>query len=171
MFVNSHIASGYLAGKIAKDDSKWIVLWMVAATIQDIDGLWSDTVAGHHSILHTPIFWIAVCGIVWCIGNSRKIQGLEMGALIVLVATMLHLITDWLTARTVGIQWLYPFSNTNYWIYPISPEKGNIPIWEMVVPPYINFYFENKVLAYGEVAVNLAAFGWLGKTYLDNHEK
>ena len=171
MFVNSHIASGYLAGKIAKDDSKWIVLWMVAATIQDIDGLWSDTVAGHHSILHTPIFWIAVCGIVWWIGNSRKIQGLEMGALIVFVATMLHLITDWLTARTVGIQWLYPFSNTNYWIYPISPEKGNIPIWEMVVPPYINFYFENKVLAYGEVAVNLVAFGWLGKTYLDNHEK
>ncbi len=94
-----------------------------------------------------------------------------MGALIVLAATMLHLIIDWLTARTVGIQWLYPFSNTNYWIYPISPEKGNIPIWEMVVPPYINFYFENKVLAYGEVAVNLAAFGWLGKTYLDNHEK
>lgn len=124
MFVNSHIASGYLAGKIAKDDSKWIVLWMVAATIQDIDGLWSDTVAGHHSILHTPIFWIAVCGIVWCIGNFRKIQGLEMGAMIVLAATMLHLFTDWITARTVGIQWFYPFSDTNYWVYPISPEKG-----------------------------------------------
>ena len=108
MFVNSHIASGYLAGKIAKDDSKWIVLWMVAVTIQDIDGLWSDTVAGHHSILHTPIFWIAVCGIVWWIGNFRKIQRLEMGALIVLAATMLHLFTDWITARTVGIQWFYP---------------------------------------------------------------
>jgi membrane-bound metal-dependent hydrolase YbcI (DUF457 family) len=131
MFVNSHIASGYLAGKIAKDDSKWIVLWMVAATIQDIDGLWSDTVAGHHSILHTPIFWIAVCGIVWCIGNFRKIQGLEMGAMIVLAATMLHLFTDWITARTVGIQWFYPFSDTNYWVYPIAPEKGNIPIWEI----------------------------------------
>jgi len=160
-----------LAGKAAGDKKEWILLWIIAATIPDIDGLWSDTVAGHHSILHTPIFWIVVCGIVWWIGNSRKIQGLEMGALIVLAATMLHLIIDWLTARTVGIQWLYPFSNTNYWIYPISPEKGNIPIWEMVVPPYINFYFENKVLAYGEVAVNLAAFGWLGKTYLDNHEK
>ena len=171
MFVNSHIATGYLAGKVAGDKKEWILLWIIAATIPDIDGLWSDTVAGHHSILHTPIFWIVVCGIVWWIGNSRKIQGLEMGALIVLAATMLHLIIDWLTARTVGIQWFYPFSNTNYWIYPISPEKGNIPIWEMVVPPYINFYFENKVLAYGEVAVNLAAFGWLGKTYLDNHEK
>jgi len=171
MFVNSHIATGYLAGKVAGDKKEWILLWIIAATIPDIDGLWSETVAGHHSILHTPIFWIAVCGIVWWIGNSRKIQGLEMGALIVFVATMLHLITDWLTARTVGIQWLYPFSNTNYWIYPISPEKGNIPIWEMLVPPYINFYFENKVLAYGEVVVNLVAFGWLGKTYLDNHEK
>ena len=171
MFVNSHIASGYLAGKIAKDDSKWIVLWMVAATIQDIDGLWSDTVAGHHSILHTPIFWIAVCGIVWCIGNFRKIQGLEMGAMIVLAATMLHLFTDWITARTVGIQWFYPFSDTNYWVYPISPEKGDIPIWEMVVPPYINFYFENKILFYGEVGLNILAIGWFWKTYLANHAK
>ena len=79
---------------------------------------------------------------------------------------MLHLVTDWLTARTVGIQWFYPFSETNYWIYSIEPEKGNIPIWDMVIPPYINFYFENKILVYSEILVNLAALGWVGKTYL-----
>ena len=171
MFINSHIATGYLAGKAAGDKKKWILVWVIAATIPDIDGLWSDTVAGHHSILHTPIFWIVVCGIVWGIGNFRKIQGLEMGALILLAGTMLHLFTDWITSRTVGIQWLYPFSNTNYWIYPISPEKGNIPIWEMVVPPYINFYFENKILFYGEVGLNILAIGWFWKTYLANHAK
>ena len=171
MFINSPIATGYLAGKASVDKKEWILLWIIAATIPDIDGLWSDTVAGHHSILHTPIFWIVVCGIVWWIGNFRKIQQLETGALIVLAGTMLHLFTDWITSRTVGIQWLYPFSNTNYWIYPISPEKGNIPIWEMVVPPYINFYFENKILFYGEVGLNILALGWIGKTYLGNHEK
>ena len=171
MFINSHIATGYLAGKVAGDKKEWILLWIIAATIPDIDGLWSDTVAGHHSILHTPIFWIVVCGIVWWIGNFRKIQQLETGALIVLAGTMLHLFTDWITSRTVGIQWFYPFSNTNYWIYPISPEKGNIPIWEMVVPPYINFYFENKILFYGEVGLNILAIGWFWKTYLANHAK
>ena len=171
MFINSHIATGYLAGKIAGVKKEWILVWIIAATIPDIDGLWSDTVAGHHSILHTPIFWIVVCGIVWWIGNFRKIQQLETGALIVLAGTMLHLFTDWITSRTVGIQWLYPFSNTNYWIYPISPEKGNIPIWEMVVPPYINFYFENKILFYGEVGLNILAIGWFWKTYLANHAK
>ena len=171
MFINSHIATGYLAGKAAGDKKEWILLWIIAATVPDLDGLWSDTVAGHHSILHTPIFWIVVCGIIWWVGSSRNNQGLERGALIILAGTMLHLFTDWITSRTVGIQWLYPFSNTNYWIYPISPEKGNIPIWEMVVPPYINFYFENKILFYGEVGLNILALGWLGKTYLGNHEK
>ena len=171
MFINSHIATGYLAGKAAGDKKEWILLWIIAATVPDIDGLWSGTVAGHHSILHTPIFWIVLCGIVWWIGNFRKIQQLETGALIVLAGTMLHLFTDWITSRTVGIQWLYPFSNTNYWIYPIFPEKGNIPIWEMVVPPYINFYFENKILFYGEVGLNILAIGWFWKTYLANHAK
>ena len=79
---------------------------------------------------------------------------------------MLHLITDWLTARTVGVQWFYPFSETNYWIYPIEPEKGDIPIWDMIIPPYINFYFENKILVYSEILVNFVALGWAGKTYL-----
>jgi len=171
MFVNSHIASGYLAGKIAKDDSKWIVLWMVAVTIQDIDGLWSDTVAGHHSILHTPIFWIILCGIGWYAGYFMESSDLQKGSLVFFGGAMIHLINDWLTARTVGIQWFYPFSDTNYWVYPISPEKGDIPIWEMVVPPYINFYFENKILSYGEVGLNILALGLFGKTYLDNHEK
>lgn len=166
MFVPSHIASGYLAGKIAKDDSKWIVLWVVAATIQDIDGFWSNSVAEHHSMLHTPIFWIILCGVGWYAGYFMKSSDLQKGSLVFFGGAMIHLITDWLTARTVGIQWFYPLSVTNYFVYPIFPEKGNIPILQMLIPPYINYYFENKVLAYGEVAVNLAAFGWLGKTYL-----
>ena len=36
-------------------------------------------------------------------------------------------------------------------------EKGEIPVWEMLVPPYILFYFENKVLAVFEVMLNIIA--------------
>ena len=166
MFINSHIASGYLAGTFSKQESKWVWLLIFSTILPDIDGIWSSTVAGHHSILHTPIFWIVICSISVIIGKIQKRNDIEKGSLIIFSGAMLHLVTDWLTARTVGIQWLYPFSETNYWIYPIEPEKGDIPIWDMIIPPYINFYFENKILVYSEILVNFAALGWAGKTYL-----
>ena len=65
--------------------------------------------------------------------------------------------TDYITARTVGIKWLYPFNDVDYFLYGIIPEKGEIPVWEMLVPPYISFYFENRVLAMFEVMINIIA--------------
>jgi len=171
MFVNSHIASGYLAGIFAKQDRKWII-WLIFATIlPDIDGLWSNTVAGHHSILHTPIFWIVLCGLGWGYGKVQSKDLIQKASIILFLGALLHLTTDWLTSRTVGIQWFYPISETNYWIYPIEPKKGNIPIWDMVIPPYINFYFENKILVYSEILVNFVALGWAGKTYFNKKSK
>ena len=52
-----------------------------------------------------------------------------------------------------------------YWIYPIQPEKGQIPIWDMVVAPYFPFYFENKVLAYGELLLNILAISVFGISF------
>ena len=171
MFVNSHIASGYLAGIFAKQDRKWTI-WLIFATIlPDIDGLWSNTVAGHHSILHTPIFWIVLCGLGWGYGKVQSKDLIQKASIILFLGALLHLTTDWLTSRTVGIQWFYPISETNYWIYPIEPKKGNIPIWDMVIPPYINFYFENKILVYSEILVNFVALGWAGKTYFNKKSK
>ena len=123
MFINSHIASGYIASRFDTDDKKWIFLWMFASIIPDIDGLWSKTVVDHHSILHTPFF----------------------------------LCTDYITARTVGIKWLFPFNNVDYYLFTITPEKGNISIWEMLVPPYVTFYMENKILTIFEALINVIA--------------
>ena len=167
MFVNSHIASGYLAGRLSKLQSKWIWLLIFATIIPDIDGTWSNTVAGHHSILHTPIFWIVICSMSGIIGRIKKYNDIEKASKIILLGAILHLVTDWLTARTVGIQWLYPFYETNYWIYTIEPEKGDIPIWDMVISPYIDFYFENKILVYSEILVNFVAIVWAGKHYFN----
>ena len=64
MFLPSHIASGYLLGKWMKT-SPWTVypfmpVLLLASILPDMDGLFSTTVAGHHSVLHTPIFWIGL---------------------------------------------------------------------------------------------------------------
>ena len=157
MFINSHIASGYIASWFETNKKEWIVLWVFAAFVPDIDGLWSKTVVDHHSVLHTPIFWIVICGTGWLIGWFKNDKIIRRISYILFLGTQIHLMTDYITARTVGIKWLYPFNDVDYFLYGIIPEKGEIPVWEMLVPPYISFYFENRLLAMFEVMINIIA--------------
>lgn len=166
MFINSHIATGYIAGKISNEKTKFITIWCLATVIPDVDGLWSTTVVDHHSILHTPIFWLLFCAAIYFIGIYFKNLQIKKISFILLLGTLIHLFTDWLTARTVGIKWLYPFNDTDYFLYQIQPAKGDIPIIEMLIPPYIYFYFENKFLAYFEVGLSIFALSLFLRSYL-----
>ena len=157
MFINSHIASGYILAKTNLFKKKWILLWLLAAVIPDIDGLWSSSVVDHHSILHTPIFWVVLCSGGWILGHINGNNDFKIISSIIFIGSFLHLFTDYITARTVGVKWLYPFNNTDYYLFDISPENGNIPIWQMLIPPYILFYMENKVLTIFEILLNLIA--------------
>ena len=157
MFINSHIASGYILAKTNLFEKKWILLWLLAAVIPDIDGLWSSSVVDHHSILHTPIFWVVLCSGGWILGHINGNNDFKIISSIIFIGSFLHLFTDYITARTVGVKWLYPFNNTDYYLFDISPENGNIPIWQMIIPPYIFFYMENKVLTIFEILINLIA--------------
>lgn len=168
MFIISHAATGYLSAISLKDrlqgHYKTFLITVVAfSLIPDVDGIFSPTVAGHHSILHTPIFWIVVSGLVWV-----KHQVIALG---MFLGSMLHLVTDWITARTVGIAWLYPFSNKNFHLYEISPEKGQIPVFEMVIDPYWSFYMENRVLFGFEIGIIFLALFFLVKQYQFNKTK
>ena len=157
MFINSHLATGYLLHRLKFFEKKWLALWLIAAVIPDIDGLWSKSVVEHHSILHTPSIWIVICGFGWFVGLLRKDQNIKTFFIIILIGSSVHLFTDYITARTVGIKWLYPLNNTDYYLFPIKPENGNIPIWEMIVDPYITFYVENKILTGIELLFNFLA--------------
>ncbi|MFQ6676677.1 MAG: metal-dependent hydrolase [Fidelibacterota bacterium] len=164
MFIFSHAASGYLAGEILSrgeihKNRQKLFVWVVVifSMVPDFDGINALTVAGHHSIFHTPVFWIVITLILWIISiflNSLKIKIISFG---LFSGTMLHLLTDWITARTVGIQWFYPFSEKNYYIYQIFPENGQIPIVEMLQDPYFTFYMENSKLAVLEIGINVLA--------------
>jgi len=164
MFVPSHIASGYLLGKGLKgwlpknrDHSKLVLMVIIGAVIPDVDGVFAETVAGHHSILHTPILWIGFYTLAIIMSkmfNRKNIQQLGLG---VMLGAQLHLFTDWFTARTVGIQWLYPFSHKDFFLYPIQPEQGQVTVWEMVKDPYFSFYLENGFLLCTEIIICLSA--------------
>lgn len=164
MFVPSHIASGYLLGKGLKgwlpknrDHSKLVLMVIIGAVIPDVDGVFAETVAGHHSILHTPILWIGFYTLAIIMSkmfNRKNIQPLGLG---VMLGAQLHLFTDWFTARTVGIQWLYPFSHKDFFLYPIQPEQGQVTVWEMMKDPYFSFYLENGFLLCTEIIICLSA--------------
>jgi len=81
----------------------------------------------------------------------------------IFLGVQLHLITDWITARTVGIQWLYPFNETDYFLFQIQPENGQGSVWEMIQNPYFSFYMENAVLFWAEVGVILVAGAFYSK--------
>ena len=164
MFVPSHIASGFLLGKGVlssiyknKHVPYFLLMVTIGAVIPDVDGIFSDTVAGHHSVLHTPILWIGFYTLAIIMSkmfNRKNIQQLGLG---VMLGAQLHLFTDWFTARTVGIQWLYPFSHKDFFLYPIQPEQGQVTVWEMVKDPYFSFYLENGFLLCTEIIICLSA--------------
>lgn len=157
MFINSHLASGYLLHRLKIFEKKWLVLWLISSVVPDIDGLWSKSVVEHHSILHTPVFWMFLCGFGWLAGYLKNNNNIKTIFIILFLGSIAHLFTDYITARTVGIKWMYPINNIDYYLFPIIPEKGNIPIWQMVVAPYITFYVENKVLTILELLINFFA--------------
>ncbi|MBC8216530.1 MAG: metal-dependent hydrolase [Candidatus Marinimicrobia bacterium] len=161
MFFPSHIASGYLLGK-SMNRTSWtafpfLPVLLLSSVLPDVDGLFSTTVAGHHSVLHTPIFWIMLFGGMVLFEKWKKQKSLKPISWGIFLGAQLHLITDWLTARTVGIKWLYPYSEKDYFLYQIQPKNGQGSIWEMVQNPYFSFYMENRILFWSEVGVILLA--------------
>ena len=175
MFLPSHLASGYLLSKAIKP-SIWTVfpfmpVLIIAAIFPDADGIFSETVAGHDSMLHTPILWSTLFGVMIFVDrmtNSEKIKPIALG---VLFGSLSHLFTDWLTARTVGIQWFYPLSQKDYFLFQIHPENGQGSVWEMISEPYFSFYMENGFLFWIEIGIVIFSVFLLSKNRLSKFNK
>jgi len=150
-------------------DGPFLSVLLFSSILPDVDGIWSNTVAGHHSFLHTPIFWIFLFIGMTGLGSISNIRWMKPVSLGIVLGAMLHLFTDWITARTVGIQWLYPFNMTNFDVYSVQPEKGQIPVWDMIRDPYFSFYIENKVLLWFEIGMNGLALILFGKNKLQGN--
>tara|TARA_B110000438_G_scaffold61658_1_gene61966 strand:+ start:801 stop:1280 length:480 start_codon:yes stop_codon:yes gene_type:complete len=148
----------------------FIPVLLFASILPDVDGLMSETVAGHHSILHTPIYWIVIFGLMVFVGRIIKNEKIKPISLGIFIGTQLHLFSDWFTARTVGIKWLYPFSDKDYFLYQIQPEQGQGSIWEMVQNPYFSFYMSNGFLFWIEIGIVVFSVFLLSKNRLSKFD-
>ena len=162
MYICSHLSAGYIAGKATRASGYTMSLWLAGSLLPDIDGLWSSSVAGHHSFPHSPFFWL--CLIILSFLLPKK-SALKYGIFIVSISAFIHLFTDWFTARTTGIQLLYPWSLFDYSLFPINPDKGNIPIINMLGWEYFSFYLDNIFLFIFEFSINIFAFILLCSSY------
>ncbi len=122
----------------------------VLAVFPDVDMLWSDSIQGHHnSLLHVPLFWIGVTTILLIAPVPTWL------AVLVGTETLFHLFTDYVAGRTTGVMLLYPIRSTNYSLFPVEPEHGELVLVDGIdaIRTYISFYVENRIVIGFEVVM------------------
>lgn len=167
MFPNSHFFSGLLIAAaiqlsgFMEINGFLIALAVIASLIPDVDGFYTDELRDHHDgYLHAPIFWAAVTILVYFLGfpSVATIGG---------ISVFFHLFTDYVTARTVGIKILYPFSNQDFSLYKVESDYGIMnpsnPDKEDLIR-LLNYYKQNRLLVLFEALINLS--GLLSGVYL-----
>lgn len=164
----AHLSSGYWVYKIASnapgvETSLLLSLSMAGALAPDIDGLFGKKMRDHrNTIFHAPSFWLLSFVTIRTFIFLGSNESLVVYVNAFFSGVFIHLFLDFFSGRTTGIRLFYPFSKKIYALFPIHPEKGNIP----VLPnrehlSFWKFYFENKFLVLTELLVILSPLVFL----------
>ena len=122
----SHALSGFIVllplvqTGVVEPSSFNIFLAVFFSVLPDIDGLWNPSLEEHHaSLLHAPVFWIVLSSVFF-------VANLYNAAVLMLVSTLFHLFSDYLTALTTGVRLFYPFSEKDFHLFSLNSEPdGN----------------------------------------------
>ncbi len=149
MIFLAHLASGILLYYLLKKKLKHSYLFyicLIGSLVPDLDALFGKQVNAHrYTVFHAPLFWLGLFVFLMIIFLRNKKVKTCLSAFLLAVGS--HLFFDWITGRTAGIQFFYPFSKKIYSLYPLHPEKGNISIWTSLEQmDFWRFYWENKLL-------------------------
>jgi len=132
----THLAGGaslYLLARPEYDPHENILLTAVLAgsLAPDIDGLFGNAIKDHHNtVFHAPLFWLLLLIVAKYTAASFAPNFLLPVALF-FAGVFLHLLLDWISARTGGIRLWYPFSRKVYSLCKLHPEKGDVPIFSL----------------------------------------
>lgn len=135
----------------------WTIIFVIGISMfPDIDVLSNSTLNKHHeSPLHKPIFWIAVTAGAYILASLTPLVSF-MAVHLLLACTLFHLFADYVTARTTGVQVLYPFDKKEHSLYPTKPSLGNFNIFNFKDPKFKVFrkvYFKNIPLVIFEYSI------------------
>lgn len=164
----AHLASGYWVYKIAADASRvdsplLLSLSMAGVLVPDIDGLFGKQMKDHrNTIFHAPSFWLLSFVTILAFTFLGRNESFLVYVNAFFSGVFIHLFLDWFSGRTTGVRIFYPFSKRIYALFPIHPEKGNIPV--LPNKEHFNFwkfYLENKFLVLMELLVILSPLVFL----------
>ena len=152
MFI-AHLPAGYILSKLViKRDAVYqrslLGVALVCSVAPDVDLSYFYFVdqrqhADHEYITHTPIFWLALAGLLTFALIACRKSGWLIFVAIGLLSILLHLAMDTVAA---DIRWLYPFSNHSF---------NLVQVPALYQPWYLNFVFHWT--SWIELAICLAA--------------
>lgn len=168
MILPTHISGGYLALNIVNkinpnlglSTNGLMIAGLVGSVLPDIDFVFFKYVKDHHnSWPHAPLFWIAIYLLIITLGFILKNQIIKGYSTALIIGILIHLSLDWFSGRTAGIRIFYPFSEQVFSLYPLNPQKGEVPTSIFPNKEYVEFfkfYAQNKFLLFSEIGLTIS---------------
>lgn len=107
----THLLWGYLIARRATPEPRYIALGMLLAVVLDLDYLVPGV--GHHGLVHTPVFALALTAVLWSLTRDRLVLALSVSV------TMSHLLFDTIATQD-PIMWLWPASTEGFALWTID---------------------------------------------------
>lgn len=124
--ITAHAPAGYITGKVLSNDPKIIRVAVLGGIFPDFDLVWFYLIDDrafhhHHYLVHVPFFWLVCASVCFplCFAYFSK-QLRILSAFFAGVAV--HIALDGIAG---GIKWLWPLSNTLFYIVNVAPVYKN----------------------------------------------
>lgn len=134
--ITAHLPGGYIltrALQVKLKTKSFLWLGLVGSIFPDLDILYYILVGkrwlSHREFwMHIPIYWIGISLAVFIILALARKKTWYPAAIIFFANVFLHLILDTVIG---GIKWLYPFSNTGFYL-TIVPARYDFWLWSFI---------------------------------------
>ena len=158
----AHLSAGLAVYKISSisnlqiENSILMGTALLGSLAPDIDGLFGSKMKDHrYTIFHAPIFWLSIYLITHALLTTFGYQQFLTYLITFIIGTFIHLLLDFLSARTSGVWIFYPFSKRAYSLFKLQPEMGDTSVFPSLKDrryvEFWKFYLQNKVLVIIEV--------------------
>jgi len=162
MIIISHLLSSifisrvfHLAFPLSTFNFQILALSMTFQMLPDLDIFWAKKLNSHHiTYFHSPLFWI----ILFFVGLSINfVFNLISNWILYLfiVQVISHLFFDFMTGRTAGVPFFYPFTSREFSLFPLNKNEGNFKPFSLEEEvKFLRYYLKSKI----QIALELSTW-------------